>query len=148
MTSHSIRLLEFRGHTIRMAGTHTQRRLYCAADVCALLEIDCADALTRVDAVDLTSLKPSGDVYVNDGGLFSLIYNPEPNAQPELKVVKKWIALRARLTKEVLRESIDSELEAEFTALCADIGWQLEADPTLRLAVQGAAERCGAEGPN
>ncbi|MFO7179625.1 MAG: BRO family protein [Pseudomonadota bacterium] len=95
------------GHVkVRTAGTF-EVPLFCAADVCAVLEIDdVARACERLDQDEVAEVpqklhNPSSRgtgrpaLYVTESGLFSLILG---SRKPEAKAFKKWV------TSEVLPE--------------------------------------------
>lgn len=104
--STAIQVFDFGGRKVRTAGTH-DAPLFCAADVCAVLEIsDVSDACERLDGDELASIAvPAKNshtgvqgrlyktTYVTESGLFSLILG---SRKPEAKKFKKWI------TSEVL----------------------------------------------
>lgn len=102
----SIQSFEFRGRTVRTAGT-PESPLFCAADVCEILTLgDVSRACERLDQDDVTltahvaaekshervtggpGRREYKSLYVTESGLYSLIIGCE---KPEAKPFKKWV---------------------------------------------------------
>jgi prophage antirepressor-like protein len=101
-----IQVFEFGGRKVRTTGTF-EAPLFCAADVCAILELsDVARACERLDQDEVHEVpqkmhNPSSRgtgrpaLYVTESGLFNLIFE---SRKPEAKSFRKWV------TSEVLPE--------------------------------------------
>lgn len=89
-----IQAWDFQGRKVRTAGTH-DAPLFCAADVCDVLEIaNSRDACARLDPeeVELVSVQHATGskkaAFVTESGLFSLILG---SRKPEAKAFKRWV---------------------------------------------------------
>jgi prophage antirepressor-like protein len=90
----AIQVFDFRGAHVRTAGT-LDAPLFCAADVCTVLEIaNSRDAVNRLDQdeVELVSVQHASGTkkasFVNESGLYSLILG---SRKPEAKAFKRWV---------------------------------------------------------
>jgi hypothetical protein len=96
-----LQVFDFKGHRVRTSGT-LEAPLFCAADVCLVLEIrDVSDACGRLDQDELETVEIKGTrgstraTFVTESGLYTLILG---SRKPAAKEFKRWV------THEVLPE--------------------------------------------
>lgn len=85
---------DFRGHTVRTAGTF-ESPLFCAADVCAALGIeDTSRAVSRLDDDDVELIRVEHATggkhasFVTEAGLYQLVLG---SRKPQAREFKKWV---------------------------------------------------------
>lgn len=116
-----VRIFDFGGHPVRTAGT-ADAPLFCAADVCGVLDIARVDAAVNrldPDEVEVVSAAKNGsravvvsgddaNLYVTESGLFSLILG---SRKPEAKAFKKWVT--SEVLPEIRRKGYYDAIEAQ-----------------------------------
>lgn len=129
----ALQVFDFRGAHVRTSGT-AAAPLFCASDVCAVLEIEnVGNALARLDQDEQENIRTADAqgknraiAFVNESGLYSLILG---SRKPEAKAFKRWVtaellpALRQRghysLPGAQMPIDVLAHFERRFDALLA-----------------------------
>jgi prophage antirepressor-like protein len=154
----AIETFQFKGAPIRTAGTF-DAPLFCAADVCAVLEIvDAVKAVNRLDQEDVINiddqakngceralvLGPNANVYLTESGLYTLILT---SRKPQAKAFKRWVTgeVLPSIRKRGYYSAVEAEIEKYTAKLLAEHFPLLpgKATPEFRSLIEALVRKFG-----